>query len=145
MLNGSVLAICTLNGDHGFEQYTPFELGLLPSGTYHVDFIVNNETESPTALEVETSRLPGNGPAFPSRSGRATSFFSKHSDVPSIVILPFICFIRISLKVRATTDNPPRPRKCRSHDPLRGSTRSIGLLRTPPIKRSAGREETGSF
>src|ERR1039458_4962291 len=53
MLNGSVLAICTLSGDHGFEQYTPFELGLLPSGTYHVDFIVNNETESPTALEVE--------------------------------------------------------------------------------------------
>jgi hypothetical protein len=51
-LNGSPTGICTTGGEYGFNHYTPFELGLL-SGTNSLDFIVNNQPDGPTGLEVE--------------------------------------------------------------------------------------------
>jgi hypothetical protein len=51
-LDGSPTGMCTVNGDHGFEQYTPFELGILGPGTHTLDAIVFNEGDI-TGLELE--------------------------------------------------------------------------------------------
>jgi hypothetical protein len=49
--------ICTVNGDHGFEQYTPFDLGVLGTGQHTLVFEVSNESDI-TGLEVEFTPEP---------------------------------------------------------------------------------------